>query len=282
MIIWIASYPKSGNTWLRALLASYYFTNEGSFSLSLLDKIDNFPSDKFFKEYNDQFSKVEDTSKYWLKEQEKINKKNKITFLKTHSAICKINGNSFTNKENSIGAIYIVRDPRNVITSVSNHYQISIEDAFQFMKDEKRGIINKKDGRYLGFQAVWSWSINQKTWVENNLFPVLVIKYEDLLKETYNTFRKVIEFINKISNSSKIFNKSKGKNSIKNTSFEKLQRMENDHGFAEAMNKKGTNKKIKFFNLGQKNNYKNLLSQDLIIKMNEFYKEELIKFNYEK
>ena len=282
MIIWIASYPKSGNTWLRALLASYYFTNEGSFSLSLLDKIDNFPSDKFFKEYNDQFSKVEDTSKYWLKEQEKINKKNKITFLKTHSAICKINGNSFTNKENSIGAIYIVRDPRNVITSVSNHYQISIEDAFQFMKDEKRGIINKKDGRYLGFQAVWSWSINQKTWVENNLFPVLVIKYEDLLNETYNTFRKVIEFINKISNSSKTFNKSKGKNSIKNTSFEKLQRMENDHGFAEAMNKKGTNKKIKFFNLGQKNNYKNLLSQDLIIKMNEFYKEELIKFNYEK
>ncbi len=282
MIIWIASYPKSGNTWLRALLASYYFTNEGSFSLSLLDKIDAFPSDKFFKEYNDQFSKVEDTSKYWLKEQEKINKKNKITFLKTHSAICKINGNSFTNKENSIGAIYIVRDPRNVITSISNHYQISIEDAFQFMKDEKRGIINKKDGRYLGFQAVWSWSINQKTWVKNNLFPVLVIKYEDLLKETYNTFRKVIEFINKISNSSKTFNKSIGKNSIKNTSFEKLQRMENDHGFAEAMNKKGTNKKIKFFNLGQKNNYKNLLSQDFIIKMNEFYKEELIKFNYEK
>ena len=282
MIIWIASYPKSGNTWLRALLASYYFTNEGSFSLSLLDKIDAFPSDKFFKEYNDQFSKVEDTSKYWLKEQEKINKKNKITFLKTHSAICKINGNSFTNKENSIGAIYIVRDPRNVITSISNHYQISIEDAFQFMKDEKRGIINKKDGRYLGFQAVWSWSINQKTWVENKLFPVLVIKYEDLLNETYNTFRKAIEFINKISNSPKTFDKSKGKNSIKNTSFEKLQRMENDHGFAEAMNKKGTNKKIKFFNLGQKNNYKNLLSQDLIIKMNEFYKEELIKFNYEK
>ena len=125
------------------------------------------------------------------------------------------------------------------------------------MKDEKRGIINKNDGRYLGFQAVWSWSINQKTWVENKLFPVLVIKYEDLLNETYNTFRKAIEFINKISNSSKTFDKSKGKNSIKNTSFEKLQRMENDHGFAEAMNKKGTNKKIKFFNLGQKNNYKN-------------------------
>ena len=60
-----------------------------------------------------------------LKEQEKINQSSNITFLKTHNAVCKINGNRFTNSENTLGAIYIVRDPRNVITSLAHHYQIS-------------------------------------------------------------------------------------------------------------------------------------------------------------
>ena len=93
MIIWLASYPKSGNTWLRALISSYYFSNNGNFNFDLLKQIDSFPSARFFKHYPDKFEKPEDTSKYWIKEQEKINEQNKIFFLKTHNALCKINGN---------------------------------------------------------------------------------------------------------------------------------------------------------------------------------------------
>ena len=50
MIIWLASYPKSGNTWLRSLLASYYFSKDGSFDFKLLDNIDQFPSTQFIRE----------------------------------------------------------------------------------------------------------------------------------------------------------------------------------------------------------------------------------------
>ena len=134
MIIWLASYPKSGNTWLRALLSSYLYSQDGKFDFDLLSKIDSFPSDRFFKNYPDKFEKPEDTTKYWLKEQEKINKSKNITFFKTHNALCKINGNRFTNSENTLGAIYIVRDPRNVVTSLSHHYQISKEDALQIVR----------------------------------------------------------------------------------------------------------------------------------------------------
>ena len=94
--------------------------------------------------------------------------------------LCKIEGNQFTNKENTLGVIYIIRDPRNVITSLSNHYQISAEEAFQFMTDEKRGIISKEKERFLGFQALFSWKLNQKSWVENKLYPILTVRYEDL------------------------------------------------------------------------------------------------------
>ena len=81
MIIWIASYPKSGNTWLRSLLSSYYFSKDGSFDLNLLDKIKSFPNASYFKNYSDKFSNPEDTSKYWIEEQNKINKDKKLILI---------------------------------------------------------------------------------------------------------------------------------------------------------------------------------------------------------
>ena len=282
MIIWIASYPKSGNTWLRALMSSYYYTNDGNFKFDLLENIDSFPSEKYFKNYPDKFLNPEDTSKYWIAEQTKINKKNKMTFLKTHMAICKVSDNSFTNEQNSLAGIYIIRDPRNVITSLSNHYQLSLDKAYEFMKNEKQAIYVKKNDRYLGFQLLWSWSTNLKSWIENKRFPILVIKYEDLMDQTFVTFKKVIDFINNITQNKVSFNKERAKNSIKNTSFRNLQKLEKEHGFAEALKEKGSEKKIKFFNLGQENNYKKLLPADLINEMNKYYKKELVQFNYER
>ena len=55
MIIWLASYPKSGNTWLRSLIANYYFSETGDFNFELLEKIDSFPSNKYFRKYLDKF-----------------------------------------------------------------------------------------------------------------------------------------------------------------------------------------------------------------------------------
>ena len=66
MIIWLASYPKSGNTWLRSLLSSYYFSTNGEFNFELLKKIDQFPSVNYFKDDKDLYLKPEDTSEKWL------------------------------------------------------------------------------------------------------------------------------------------------------------------------------------------------------------------------
>ena len=74
MIFWIASYPKSGNTWLRALISTYYFTDNGIFNEDLLKKIDQFPSRKYFLVFNYNSKVIGDTCKYWISAQEKINK----------------------------------------------------------------------------------------------------------------------------------------------------------------------------------------------------------------
>ena len=281
MIIWIASYPKSGNTWLRSLISSYFFTDDGFFDFKLLKNIPSYPSPPFFEKYPDKFEKPEATAKYWIHEQERINKNNnKLIFLKTHNALCKINGCSFTDTKNSLGAVHIIRDPRNVISSISNHYQIDLDEALKFMKTPNKAIFVKKNQRYLGFNALFSWSSNNKSWSECQKFPILTIKYEDLEKGTFETFKKVFEFIKKVSKLKEDFNQKKARMAIENCNFEKLQKLEKEKGFYEAISKKNSSEKIKFFNLGNKNNYKDLLNKNLIDRMNLFYKDELKKYDY--
>jgi hypothetical protein len=281
MIVWIASYPKSGNTWLRSLISSYFFTNDGVFNFELLKNIPSYPSPPFFEKYPDKFDKPESTAKYWISEQKIINGNNdKLIFLKTHNALCKINGYSFTDTKNSLGAIHIVRDPRNVISSIANHYQINLNQALQFMNTPNKAIFVKKNQRYLGFNALFSWSINNKSWSECQKFPVLTVKYEDLEKETFETFRKVFKFIKKLSKLKGDFNRIKAKRAIETCNFKNLQKLEKEKGFYEAVPKKNSSEKIKFFNLGNNNNYKDLLNKKLIDEMNLSYKDELKKYNY--
>jgi len=281
MIIWLASYPKSGNTWLRSLIASYFYSNNGSFNFKLLDNIDQFPSPQFFKNYEDPLSEPEATSNFWINEQEKINKEKKIRFLKTHNALCKINSNSFTDEKNTIGAIYIVRDPRNLITSLAHHYQIDQNEAFNFMVNKKKALIEKSNNKFVGFVPILSWDLHLESWINCKKFPVLVIRYEDLLTSAFDTFKKVITFINKLSPISNKLDEIKISQSINSCSFDKLEKLEKNNGFHEAMENKNNNKKIKFFNLGKDNNYKKLLEPKLTKKITDLYKSQIEKFNYE-
>ena len=102
MIIWIASYPKSGNTWVRSLLASYLYSDNGIFNFDLLKKIKQFPSKQHFEFFLKDFTDIKKVSDYWIAAQDRINLFNDGTiFLKTHSALCTLENNSFTNKNNT-------------------------------------------------------------------------------------------------------------------------------------------------------------------------------------
>ena len=281
MIIWLSSYPKSGNTWLRSLLASYYFSKEGDFNFNLLKNIDQFPSYDYFKNYDKTFINPTDTAEFWIEEQKKINSNNKVKFFKTHNALCKINNYSFTDSKNTLAAIYIIRDPRNVITSLANHYEIDADQAFEFMTTEQKAITQKKENSYVGFVALFSWIFHQESWTNNKLFPPLIIRYEDLPNETFLTLKKVIDFIEKQINSKNSFNRDKAKKSVQSCDFERLKKLEINEGFNESPISKKDNSRINFFKLGKDNDYKKLLTEELISKMNLKFKNEIKKFNYE-
>ena len=284
MILWIASYPKSGNTWLRALISSYYYSKDGVFNESLLPKIDQFPTKKYLNNFNFDKNIIGDTCKYWIKAQEEINREKKIKFFKTHSAFGKINNYDFTNKQNSIGCLYIVRDPRNVFTSIKNHYELDDEKALKWMTNDKQFLYNvekvKEDG-FSDFQFISSWNMNYISWKVQKKIPLKFIRYEDLLNETYTVFVDILNFINTVTNNSEIIDKSRVKTVLKTTIFEKLKQNENEKGFSEAIQSQSNkSKKIPFFNLGPKNDWKKILDDGLKEKLGDIFKKDIKELSY--
>ena len=282
MIIWVASYPKSGNTWLRALLSSYFYSHDGNYNENLLKEIDQFPVRKYFEKFDYDKTIVADTTKFWIKAQEIINSDNKLKFFKTHNVFGKVNNFDFTNTKNSIGAVYIVRDPRNVITSIKNHYELDDETALKWMTDKNNYIYDIERVKQVGygdFQFISSWDLNYKSWKIQKKIPIKFIRYEDLTNQTYAVFLELIEFIYKVTNNSEIIDKTKLKNALNSTTFEKLKRREKEHGFSEAVSFT-SNEKAKFFNLGPKNNWKEILNEDLEKQISELYKSDLEELSY--
>lgn len=283
MIFWIASYPKSGNTWLRTLISSYYYSKDGIYSDNIIKRIGQFPEKRHFRDFKYDQNIITDTSRFWLKAQQRINQDKQLRFFKTHNAFGALNNQKFTDRENSIGCIYIVRDPRNIITSLKNHYEMNDEQALKWMANEKQFIYDvqnlEKDG-YSDFQFISSWETNYKSWTVQKQIPIKFVKYENLLNETYMVFKDIVVFINNLTGINKKIDRERLKNSVQSTSFNKLKNNEKKHGFSEAILSKKTNKKIPFFFLGPENDWRKVLSDDLKTKLNETYKKNLKELSY--
>jgi len=283
MIFWIASYPKSGNTWLRALISSYYYSHDGIYTEENIKKIGQFPEKRHFTSFKYDQNIVTDTSRFWIEAQEKINEDRKLRFFKTHNAFGALNNNHFTDNKNSVAVIYVIRDPRNVITSLKNHYELDNDQAVKWMTNENNYIYDvskfDKDG-YSDFQFVSSWNTNYKSWKVQKKVPIKIIRYEDLSNQTFVVFKDVVNFINKITKNDEKINIVKLKNSVNSTFFDKMREKEKKNGFSEAITSKKNNEKIPFFYLGPKNDWRKLLDKNLIDKLNNLFKKNLIELSY--
>jgi hypothetical protein len=260
MIIWISSFPKSGNTWVRSIISALVYSDDGIFNFDLIKKIDQFPLRKHFIEFTKDIGNIHSVKKYWVLAQDKINLDNKPKFLKTHQINCNLDGFSFTNKDNTAATIYIIRDPRNIIGSISNHFSVTIEEAKNIVLGG-RVLINKgKSYEHDVVTLLGSWSEHYKFWTKKNN-NLLLLRYEDILLDPKKQLRKIILFLEKFIKFK--IDSSKENNIIKSTSFKNLQDLEDKIGFNESIVSEKTNKKIKFFNLGSRNNFKEYLDKKI-------------------
>ncbi len=285
MIIWLASYPKSGNTLLRSMLSAYFFTEDGKFNFDTIKKINQFPDLKLFENYGVNISDQIEIVKNYINVQNKINKKDKnsVRFIKTHSGLSDINGHQFTNLKNSLGVIYMVRDPRSVVKSYANHNQMTLERASNRMLEYGAtlgGIKNSTNDVDKVITHMNSWSLNYESWKVFKKFDrYLLIKYEDLINNKEKVFLSILKFVHKLAKTKISIDEKKLKNILKTTTFEYMQNLEKNKGFQESVNIQN-NKKIVFFKYGPKVNTPETLPATIKEKLEVSLKREMEELGY--
>ena len=290
-IFWISSYPKSGNTLVRAILTGLFYSDDGSVEFENMRNIGLFETTRrlnFIKSINKKdFYNLGDLkvlSRYWQKIQ--TNQELKIEkgfgFLKTHSCLVSIKNNLFTSEDITKGYIYVVRDPRDLCISWAYHSNYSIDQSIQFLcnplsvlkwvNKSKYSIIPKN---IFPLQFISSWDEHVKSWTKNDIeVPKLIIKYEDLVTNKETVIKKVIEFFNKnfeikINNTN-----NRLKNILRTTSFSYMKNMEVKNSFDEAMPWSD------FFREGKKQQWKKVLNKEQQSKILNSFKEYMDLFGY--
>ena len=282
MITWLASYPKSGNTWIRSFISALLYTDEGQNDFSNLKKIRQFPGRSQFKDFVEDLQNPEQIYRKWTVVQNFLNLDKKNKFLKTHQINCIIGKYKFTDDENTIGTIHVVRDPRNVLLSIKNHFSLNNHnEALEFISKDKHWIgIEKSEGDKLRDNMIpiliSSWGIHYQSW-KNKTKNYLLIKYEDLQENPEKEFKKIVNYLEKLTK--KKFDEKKINKAIETTSFKYMQNLEDKGYFSENARGHSENK-VKFFNLGPKNDWKKLLNNEIIEKINLKFNKEMKELGY--
>ncbi len=273
----MASYPKSGNTWVRIFLHSIIFPQ---FDINRIPELHEIPiaSDrKLIDQYlgvNSSDLIPSEIRDYRPEIYRKLSEDNTgLKIIKVHDAF------SFTTQneplfppEVSKAVIYIVRNPLDVAVSYSFHSSNSIQRIIDQMNDPLFEIAkNDIELKSQISQYIGTWSDHVKSWTQQHSIPTIVIKYEQLLENNDLVFKRLLERLC-IPYNNNVFQRA-----LKNSNFHNLKNLEENYGFSEKSPKSAS-----FFREGKKSNYKNYLSTNHIRQLVLHHGEMMKKLGYKK
>jgi len=229
-IIWLASFPKSGNTWMRAFLANYLMDPSEPVDINdlrfhcygdgfwlHLEKLSGRKKDDLTPE---DVAKLRPRLHAWF-----ANSQNHDVFVKTHNIIGKLHGTPLITPSATAGAIYIVRNPLDVAVSFAHHYQVSYARAAQLLGEPKNHVPRSEEQAAM---LLGSWSQHVRSWTEAKGMSRCLVRYEDMVRTPEAAFGRVLEFLRVPFESARLAK------AIEFSSFEKLSGQEKSGGFREA------------------------------------------------
>jgi hypothetical protein len=275
-IIWLASYPKSGNTWFRVFLSHLLAEKNEDVDINSLHLTPIASCRHLFEETlalesscfsNDEIDLMRPDFYRNTSFDTAVGAKN---YHKIHDAFTKNqNGEWIFPPEVTFCALYFLRNPLDIAVSAANHFACTLDKAIENMNNPQFALAGNKYTLPTQLrQILLTWSEHVLSWI-NSPVNVLVVRYEDMKFDTFNTFSKAVEFIGLDKTEEEI------KNAISKSSFKTLQKQEIQNGFKE----KQQNTKM-FFRKGEVGDWHNHLSPVQVKKLLNSHAEVMELFGY--
>lgn len=270
-LVWLASYPKSGNTWTRHFLHSLIRSPDQPQDINAMVRLT--VADSTNNWYRDQLQKpVEDCSDEEIAAVRPAAVKNiaagadGLVFVKTHNAMVKHLGTPMIEPSVTAGAVYIVRNPLDVAVSYAHFFGTTIDRAIERMNHEGT-VAAKTEGQV--YQYYGSWREHVHSWTRREVRQLHVMRYEDMLDKPFETFGRLAEFLRIAPTRERL------EAAIAASSFDRLKEQEEATGFAE---KPETSER--FFRAGRAGQWRDRLTPEQVKAIVEPNREQMARFGY--
>jgi len=274
-IVWLASFPKSGNTWFRIFLANLAAGENGPADINNLDERGGIASsrhefeaatllDSGFVTHDD----IEDLRRQVYAriaagcEQQR--------WVKVHDAYTNTPGGEPMFGIGGTRAVYLVRDPRDVVVSLAHHNSTTIDKAISLMNEDKGALCAGHKGLAPQLrQKLLGWSGHVASWIDQIDLPIILLRYEDSRADPMHNFSAALEFSGRTATTEEIVR------AIRHADFSELQRQESEKGFAERMSRTAP-----FFRSGRLGDWREMLTPEQIARIEEAHGPMMHRLGY--
>jgi hypothetical protein len=271
-IIWLASYPKSGNTWLRAFLANYVTNALRPVPINDLPKhvlgdnlilhYEQFTGKKAADLAEETFNTLRPRLHEWF-----ARSRPQDVFVKTHNMVWKIDGVPLITPSATAGAVYVVRNPLDVAVSFAHHYQVSYGRAVESLCADDYTLPSSSG---LLPQLLGSWSHHVRSWTEAPGLTLHLMRYEDMLGKPIKAFGRLIRFLGLPKDQDRL------KRAIRFSSFRELSDQERRTRFVESR----PDGKSSFFRAGQSGIWRKVLTETQVENLIAKHRDIMVKMGY--
>jgi hypothetical protein len=275
-IFWVASYPKSGNTWMRAFIANLLLAKDRPLSLNEIgeacaseanihwytpllqdgdENVDALPQERIMALRQQAQERIVGVNQHDV-------------FIKTHSVNGQYLGYPLIRPEHTMGAVYIVRDPRDVVVSAADHWGLTLDEMIDCLAAPETETA-PMPGRQV-FEKLSSWSGHVRSWTAQKMpWPTLVFRYEDLLADPVKRFGQLAKSVGLSKDPARI------RQVVEWTSFKQLQSMESQEGFVER-----SNFSERFFRAGKSGQWRKHLTAAQVSRIERDHRTQMRRFGY--